>query len=180
MSGDYAKAIGYFERVAVQNISAERARMLQQGITEARKKLGESGSQPVSTPASMAPAAQQSLDGVPAGQHIDVLVEIAEGLPVTATDIVYVVAKAAAGPPMPLAVQKLTVADLPKMVRLDDSRSMVPEMNISNAGKIRVVARVSKSGSPAAAPGDYQAGSASFSLDKQKSVVRLTITDLVE
>ncbi len=70
-------------------------------------------------------------------------------------DTVFVYAKAQTGPPMPLAVQRLTLAQLPATVKLDDSMAMVRGRNISTSGKVVVFARISPSGSAIAQPGDY-------------------------
>ncbi len=69
---------------------------------------------------------------------------------------VFIYAKAAAGPPMPLAVQRVTLADLPLQVRLDDSMAMMPSMQLSSFPEIIVGARVSASGQAVASPGDLQ------------------------
>jgi len=69
---------------------------------------------------------------------------------------VFIYAKAAAGPPMPLAVQRATLGDLPLQVRLDDSMAMMPAMQLSNFPRIIVGARVSPSGQAMPRPGDLQ------------------------
>jgi len=70
-------------------------------------------------------------------------------------DAVFVYAKAMQGPPMPLAVKKLTVADLPASVSLSDSDAMMPTMKLSSFEQVVVGARVSKSGNPVAQAGDF-------------------------
>jgi hypothetical protein len=69
-------------------------------------------------------------------------------------DTVYVFARAPDGPPMPLAVVRKTVADLPVDVVLDDSMAMMPSRTISSFGQVIVQARVSKSGNALPQPGD--------------------------
>ena len=73
---------------------------------------------------------------------------------VTAQDAVFIYAKAMQGPPMPLAVKRLTVSDLPVSVTLSDSDAMMPNMRLSSFAQVIVGARVSKSGNPVAQPGD--------------------------
>ena len=68
---------------------------------------------------------------------------------------VFVFARAVDGPPMPLAVTRLTVADLPATVTLDESMAMMPTMTIGAFPEVVVGARVSASGQPAAVTGDW-------------------------
>jgi len=69
-------------------------------------------------------------------------------------DSVFVYAKAMDGPPMPLAVKRLSVRDLPAQVSLSNDDAMLPNMNLSAFDRVIVGARVSKSGNPVAQPGD--------------------------
>lgn len=69
-------------------------------------------------------------------------------------DSVFVYAKAMQGPPMPLAVKKLTVSDLPANVSLSDSDAMMPTMKLSSFDQVIIGARISKSGNPVAQAGD--------------------------
>ena len=67
----------------------------------------------------------------------------------------FIYAKAASGPPMPLAAKRLTVADLPVQVTLSDSDAMLPQLKLSGFDQIVVGARVSKSGQAVGQPGDF-------------------------
>jgi len=69
-------------------------------------------------------------------------------------DSVFVYAKAVNGPPMPLAVKRLTVNDLPAEVTLSDTDAMIPAMKLSAFDLVVVGARISKTGNPVAQPGD--------------------------
>ena len=75
-------------------------------------------------------------------------------------DQVFVFARAAEGPPMPLAVIRAKAADLPLTFALNDSMAMAQGLNVSAFPRIVVTARVSKSGDAKPAPGDLQGASA--------------------
>lgn len=93
----------------------------------------------------------------PALMSLRVMVDIkadARGL-FAADDLVFVYAKAKQGPRMPLAAQRITLADLPATVVLDDSMAMVAGMNLSAFDELVVSARVTKSGAAIAQSGDY-------------------------
>ncbi|KAA6182909.1 c-type cytochrome biogenesis protein CcmI [Thiohalocapsa marina] len=86
--------------------------------------------------------------------NVSLAPELQQGLDPRATVFVY--AKAAAGPPMPLAAQRITVADLPATLRLDDSMAMAPAMTLSLFPQVVVGARVSPSGQATPQPGDLE------------------------
>jgi cytochrome c-type biogenesis protein CcmH len=71
-------------------------------------------------------------------------------------DSVFVFARASEGPPMPLAVVRRQVRDLPLDVTLDDSMAMMAGRKISSFERIVIGARISKSGKPTPSPGDLQ------------------------
>ena len=79
--------------------------------------------------------------------------------PPPASAVLYVLAKAVEGPPMPLAVLRLPLKDLAdgRMVpfQLDDSQAMNPQLTLSRFQQVSVEARVSMSGNAIRQPGDW-------------------------
>ncbi len=94
---------------------------------------------------------------VASGTRLQVAVDISADVreKFTASDIIFVYAKAKQGPRMPLAAQRMTLAELPAEIILDDSMAMVEGMNLSAFEQLVVSARVTKSGSAIAQSGDY-------------------------
>jgi cytochrome c-type biogenesis protein CcmI len=94
-------------------------------------------------------------------------------------DTVFVFAKAAQGPPMPLAIMRLTASQLPASVTLTDGMGMVPNVTLSQFPQIVLGARISKSGNATAQPGDLQTMSAATTT-AQTEPVQLTIDQRVD
>lgn len=88
---------------------------------------------------------------------LTVTVDLAEHVKaeVSPNDAVFIFARASSGPPMPLAVSRHTVSELPVNVILDDGMAMLPNMTLSQFPNVTVGARVSKSGNAIAQPGDW-------------------------
>ncbi|WP_257326270.1 c-type cytochrome biogenesis protein CcmI [Pseudoalteromonas rhizosphaerae] len=68
----------------------------------------------------------------------------------------FVFAKAANGPPMPLAVVKLTDYSFPIEVQLSDSNAMVAGLTLSSVNKIILTARISKDASVMPSTGELE------------------------
>jgi len=92
-------------------------------------------------------------------------------------DLVYIFARAVEGPPMPLAVARKRVRDLPTSFALDDTMAMAPGAKLSNYPRVVISARVSKSGNANPQPGDLQGASAPVANDA--SGVRVVIDSVV-
>jgi cytochrome c-type biogenesis protein CcmH len=135
---DFAGAVRYWQRMLpLVAPGSEDARSIQASIAEAQSH----GKTEISQKA--------ALKGT---------VRLSPGLKAKASpdDTVFIFARAAQGPPMPLAVRRVKVRDLPLEFALDDSMAMAPGMNLSAHALVVVGARVSKTGQATPQPGDLQ------------------------
>lgn len=89
-------------------------------------------------------------------------------------DALFVYARAEQGPPMPLAVAKLTPAEWPMHVTLTDAMAMAPQLRLSTASRVFVGARISKSGQAIAQSGDLE-GDAGVVAVASKTPIKITI-----
>lgn len=91
----------------------------------------------------------------------------------------FVFAKAAEGPPMPLAVYRGKASELPREVRLDDSMAMTPAMKLSQFDRWVVTARVSRAGQAQAVSGDLQGSLTVARGDLGDAAMALVISEVV-
>ncbi|MEO5342061.1 MAG: c-type cytochrome biogenesis protein CcmI [Gammaproteobacteria bacterium SHHR-1] len=187
---DFAQAVAYWQRaLPLLQDNAEGAQRLSLMIDQARQMAQQSGQKlepapqaPVSAAASpLVPAAQaEATASAAAGAEIQVSVRLSPELAAQAKpeDVVFVLARAVSGPPMPLAAAKYRVADLPLQLSLTDAMAMMPQMKLSNFQQVLVQARIAKGGSPQAQSGDLQSQPLQTST-QGKPRVELTIDRLV-
>jgi cytochrome c-type biogenesis protein CcmH len=204
---EYAKAVNYWERAikAAPN-DAEFARSLKGSLDEARQLAGlppspagpatedkpprgmAEGSEGKS-PEGVAGAAQGAGGGKAAmadrsggapGAGVRGKVVLSAGLAAKAApgDTVFVFARAAQGPRVPLALMRRQVKDLPFEFSLDDSMAMMPDFTMSKYSPVIVGARVSHSGDAIAAPGDLQGFSKAVTVGTNG--VNVTIDQVVQ
>ena len=76
---------------------------------------------------------------------------------------------------MPLAARKLRAKDLPLEVTLTDKDALMAGQNLSSAQRVRVVARLSQSGSATPEAGDWEAVSEGFELTESARLISLHI-----
>ena len=165
--GQFEQAIGYWERLVATLPAEDPSReAIQGGIARAREQMGESASTAAEPIEPAATAAQE------AGLTVDVRLDAALSEQVQPTDTVFVFARAVSGPPMPLAVKRLTVADLPATVSLSDADAMTPQLRLSNFEQVRLFARISRDGN--ATRGEWQGSSEPLALGND-GAVKLTI-----
>lgn len=112
-----------------------------------------------------------------AGGSLSLVVDISPQLKARAKpgDAVFVYAKAMQGPPMPLAVKKVKLADLPIALTLSDADAMMPTMKLSSFKQVIVGARVTASGNPVAQAGDFYTERGSIDSANPPAEISLTI-----
>jgi cytochrome c-type biogenesis protein CcmH len=141
---DYAAAAATWERMLpLVPADSEDARVIRENVQEARALVGKKdlrGS--VSLAAKLKDRARPD-------------------------DTVFIFARAAEGPQMPLAVKRVKVSELPAAFDLNDAMAMAPGMSLSAHPRVVVVARISRSGQPGAQPGDLQGSSGPVANDAQ-------------
>jgi cytochrome c-type biogenesis protein CcmH len=148
---DYPAAIRYWQRLAA-NVPAdsELGRALSSGIAQAKARA--TGKVPEANQAQRRSDASKTVSGV---------VRLSPALAAKAApeDAVFVFARAAQGPKMPLAVMRKQVKDLPLNFELDDSMAMTSSLELSSFPRVVVGARISKSGSATPKAGDLEGAS---------------------
>jgi len=137
----FAAAAGYWKRMLPHvEPGTEDARIIQSNIDEALQMAGS----PV--------PAEKALQGT-----VSLSAKVKDKA--APDDTVFIYARAAEGPQMPLAVQRFKVRDLPAKFSLNDAMAMAPGMSISAHPRVIVTARTSRSGQAAPQPGDLQGAS---------------------
>jgi cytochrome c-type biogenesis protein CcmH len=150
---DYKKAATLWKRILeVVPPDAEFAERIRTSVAEAERKSGVKPSLAAASPAA------SGGDGSAAGAKLSGQVEIAASAKksVAPDDTVFIYARAASGPKMPLAILRVQVKDLPKAFELTEAMAMAPGMSIGKFPDLVVGARVSKSGNAVAQPGDWE------------------------
>lgn len=139
-AGRFSDAVVFWQRLVAALPPNDPSRApLEGGIARAQEQMAALGqSMPAEPQAAVAAA----------GATLKVRVSLAAELQgkVLPGDSVFIFAKASAGPPMPLAVKRLTVADLPAEVSLSDSDAMLPQLKLSNFPQVQLQARISRAG----------------------------------
>ncbi len=185
--GDFAAAARHWEdAVGVGEPGSDLVRNLQAGIGEARARGGlppsaaATASGAVPAPARAAAPAAPSPPRAADGGRVAGRVVLAPGLKDKAApgDTVFVFARAADGPRMPLAILRKQVKDLPFDFVLDDALAMSAAMRISSATQVVVGARISKSGNAVAQPGDLQGASPAVRVGTKE--LQVVITEVVK
>lgn len=166
---DYVNAIKHWERVV--NLVGEDSPAglsLSSGIERALTLfLAEGGS-------------LEQLDAARKGRQIGVMVKLADGVEANPDQVVFVYARAYQGAKMPLAIDRIKVSELPKIVMLNESMAMTPAMSLGSVDKVEIVARISTDGTATAKPGEWEGSRAPVDLTTSGPVVNVTIDRQVQ
>ncbi len=191
---DYKSAIDFWKRAIppAQQREPEMAQQFRVNIMEANQLGGgkliadsdipggaptaDASAAPMAAAASPAPAEPAAAAGGP-GISGRVTLSAALKAKVSPGDSVFIFAKAASGPPMPLAVMRAKAGDLPMDFKLDDSMAMMPGLKLSGFPALIVGARISKTGNAIPASGDMQG--AVKDVKPGASGVQIEISDVV-
>lgn len=156
---DYKTAVEYWERLrSAVPAESEIAKSITASIAEARELGGIKPAAVAAAPKAAAPAAKSPATAAPAAGSVAGSVDLAPALKAKALpdDVVYIFARPAEGPRMPLAIVKVQVKDLPASFVLDDAMAMSPNFKLSGFAEVVVGARVSKSGTANPRSGDLE------------------------
>ena len=151
---DYKLAISYWQGAMQQlNPSSRDWQALQSGIQTAQQLSGD----------------------VPTA-NLSVALSIANNIEFTAEQVVFVAVVAADGPPMPIAARKVVASQLPINIQLSDNDALMASRSLSAAGKVRVVARLSISGTANPQAGDWEATSEVIEITQETQNLELNIS----
>ncbi len=151
---DYQGAIDYWQRLITNYEPGSKGALeLQNRINLAAKAMRNSGKQPKLKKTTTKIENKTTIT-------VEVKLDPALASKTNPNETIFVYAKAVGGPPMPLAIVRKQVKNLPLKVILDDSMAMTPRARISSFKRVYVGARISKSGNATPSVGDLQGRSA--------------------
>jgi len=159
---DFAGAVDYWSRAkTLAPPAGEFAAGLENSLQQARAAAAQNGQSAVAgsdkaqAPVA-APAGAAASEAGANAAHVSGEVQVTGALAkrVRPTDTVFVFARAASGPRMPLAIIKRPAGDLPFAFTLDDSSAMAPQFRLSGFPQVIVGARISASGDATPRSGD--------------------------
>jgi len=154
-SRDYKLAITFWQGAAQQlDPASSDWQALQNGIQKARQLMG---------------------DTIP-GVELAIALSIDKNIQFSANQLVFVAVIEAEGPPMPIAARKLSASQLPTEIFLSDKDALVDGRNLSSAENIRVIARLSTSGTATPQAGDWEAVSDIIAIAGNQKSLELNIS----
>ena len=173
------EALKYWERLhAVLEPGSDDANQIAMNIGEVRSLLGLPPM--AANPVTASPVAASSNQPM-SDARVQGSISLSGGVAAKASpeDTVFVFARAASGPRMPLAIIRKQVKDIPFDFTLDDSLAMNASMKLSSYPQVIVGARISKTGNAMPQPGDLQGLSTNITVADNK-VVKIVINEEVK
>jgi len=149
-NGQPAEAAKTWEPLLSQ-VDPATAATLRQQIDAAR---GEAGLPPL--PAAVVEPAAQTASANALMVKVALDPDFASRVRLRGETTVFVIARIPGGPPMPVAVEKHTLQDLPLTLTLDDGDSPMPTQKLSALKEVELVARLSASGNAIRQEGDLE------------------------
>jgi len=156
-AGDNAAAATSWEPLLTQ-VDAATAASLRTEIENARAAAGLPALPAAAMPAST-PTSTNALS-----VHVSLDPDFAARVRLRGDAVVFVIARAVGGPPMPVAAEKHAISELPFTASLDDSDSPMPTMKLSQMKEIELVARLSSGGTAERQDGDIESKSVRVTL----------------
>lgn len=148
--GDFNGAIEIWQQyIQRENADARAVQLLQRSVEVARNQLAQADSAPATVSGQPDAATDKPLLSV----KVDLAADVRSQL--TASDTLFVYAKAVNGPPMLLAVVKQPVGNWPVIVQLSDANAMTPMATLSKFPDVIVQARISATGNAIPQSGDW-------------------------
>ncbi len=177
-AGEYAFAISYWESLLEQlEPGSSAAQSVQSQISEVQGRLGMVAEE---TPIASATQAVGENEGAWQGIRISVNVDDSGQAAIPAQSVLYVIIRSP-GPAMgpPLGVRRISNPEFPLEITVTDQDSMLQERQISSESQLQLQARISLTGAPNAASGDWQSAPVTVELGSTQAM-ELTINQRLE
>jgi len=180
---DYKTSLDYWLKLRSQfEAGSENYVMMTRNIAEVKQIMGK----PVDEEVAIIQQAQANAESASAEQGSSVstgagnakitgtvVLDSSLKSKVSAGDTLFVYARAANGPRMPLAIIRTTAADLPLNFTLDDSNAMNPQMSLSRFKDVVVTARISKTGNAMPQDGDLMGSTAVVQVGSEGLLIKI-------
>ena len=158
--GDSSKASSLLQQALV-NAGGPRADLIRQALSNLSDGNNDLYNGPKESPTNY--------------RSLKALVEVGTEIEVDPSATVYVYARPYEGSQIPLALERLTIGQLPALVTLTSDQVMMEGMSLNDFDLVQLVARISEKGIANASPEDFEVVSEGIDLREEHSVFRLTI-----
>ena len=160
--GEDAAAVATWEAL-LPKLDSDTATALRTQIDEARRAAGM-------PPLADAPTPIATAEGPGLRVKASLDPDFASRVRLRGDATVFVIARAVDGPPMPVAVERHALQELPLDIVLDDADSPMPTVKLSTLKDVELVARISASGSANRGDGDIESAPVRVKLPAEGAV----------